>query len=106
MPFWLVFPSPRFYFRGMRTKEQIMAGGGYEREKFRSTGSQTRDREREKDKFVRKMAGIDPDQILKEEKRPTTLAEYEAQQKKIAEIQRQMKLEEQQSKKKDRFEEC
>ena len=90
----------------MRTKEQIIAGGGYEREKFRSTGSQTRDREREKDQFVKKMAGIDPNEVLKDEKRPTTLAEFEAQQKKIAEIQKQMKLEEQQSKRKDRFEEC
>ena len=90
-------------FSGLRTRDQIMAGGGYEREKFVSTGSQTRDREKEKDRLARHLAGLDPDQVLTDEKRPTTLAEFEAQQRLIAETKQQNRLMEERSRPKDRF---
>ncbi|XP_075255840.1 UPF0193 protein EVG1 homolog [Convolutriloba macropyga] len=96
-------PRKQHTLSGLRTRDQIMAGGGYEREKFVSTGSQTRDREKEKDRLARHLAGLDPDQVLTDEKRPTTLAEFEAQQRLIAETKQQNRLMEERSRPKDRF---
>ena len=93
-------------FSGIRTRDQIIAGGAYEREKFVSAGSQTRDREKEKDRLARRLAGLDPDEVLREEKRPTTLAEFEAQQMRRAREKEQERQAEQKSRPKDRFAEC
>ncbi len=90
----------------MRTRDQIVASGSYEREKFKSAGVQTRDRESEKDRLARQLAGIEPDKLLADEKRPTTLAEFEAQQLRLAQMKKQMKAEEASKKEKDRFDEC
>jgi len=90
---------------GLRTRDQILANGGYEREKFVSTSSQTPNRELEKERLARKLAGLDPDEALPDERRPTTLAEFEAQQRRLAEARQQNKLIEERSRTKDRFSE-